>query len=258
MNLLEEIIANKRAEMEGVARIRPLDELKSAAAVWQPPDFVRALRVPPMGLIAEVKRKSPSAGVIRKSFDPVEIARAYESAGAQAVSVLMDQKYFGGGEDDFRRVRSAVGLPLLYKEFVVDPWQIWHAASLGASAILLIAAALTRDELARFLAICAEARLEALVEVHGKEELKKLSGLGARVIGINNRDLKTFKVSLDATLKLSKFISPGVTVISESGIKSADDVVRLKAAGVHAILVGEHLLKQKDVAQGIRKLMGKV
>jgi indole-3-glycerol phosphate synthase len=170
----------------------------------------------------------------------------------------MDTKYFGGGEDDFLAVRKSVSAPLLYKEFVVDEWQIWHAAALGASAVLLIAAALRDEELRTLMDVCRDARLEPLVEVHDDEEMKRVADLDVACIGINNRDLRTFKVSLDATFRLRDLAPKSALVISESGIKSCNDVARLKAAGVGAVLVGEHLLRQGDLGLAVRDLMSAV
>ncbi len=211
-----------------------------------------------MGLIAEVKRRSPSAGTIRDPFDPVAIARAYEAAGAQALSVLMDAKYFGGGEADFRSVREAVALPMLYKEFVVDPWQIAHAAALGASAVLLIAGAVETAQLRDLSAATRAAGLEPLVEVHDGTDLDLALAAGADLVGINNRDLRTFATTIETTLRLAARVPAGVTRVSESGIRGADDVARLRAAGVHAILVGEHLLRQADLGAAVRELMAGV
>jgi indole-3-glycerol phosphate synthase len=195
-----------------------------------------------VGLIAEVKRKSPSAGAIREPFDPPAIARAYAGGGAQALSVLIDRPYFGGGPEDFAAVRAAVGLPLLYKEFVLDPWQVWHAASLGASAVLLIVAALPPDELAELAAaITAEAQIAV--------------DAGAAVIGINNRNLKTFVTSLETTERVRAVIPSDRLVISESGIRAAADVVRVGRAGARGVLVGEHLLRKDDLAAAVRGLM---
>jgi len=256
VNILQQIVENKRREMAEAERVKPLAKLRAAAlARPAPPAFARALASVPMGLIAEVKHRSPSAGLIRDPFDPSGIAAAYQAAGAQAVSVLMDSKYFGGGEGDFRQVRSTVTLPLLYKEFVVSEWQVWHAASLGASAVLLIAAVLDDREIARLAACCGEARVEPLLEVHDGPEMDRALACGVRCIGINNRDLKTFKTSLDTSLALAGRAGADTLVVSESGIRSAGDVRRLKAAGVRAILVGEHLLRQADLVGAVQALM---
>ena len=259
MNLLNEIITNKRIEIEARKKEVPLAQLKKAAeAIALQTSFINALRSAPMGLIAEVKRRSPSAGNIREPFNAVEIARAYEQAGAQALSVLMDEKYFGGGEADFKAVRQAVKIPLLYKEFVVDEWQVWHARKLGASAILLIVAALSSEELQHLHKICREAQIEPLVEVHTEDEARVAMGLGTICIGVNNRDLKTFKVSLDTTFLIQHGVPSKFLLISESGIKTAQDVAELRSAGVKAILVGEHLLRQSDIGKAVRQLMGGV
>ncbi len=256
MNILERILADKRREIDRCRVSHPVDALRERAmARPAPPVFSCGPDSPSMALIAEVKRKSPSAGAIREPFDPPAIARAYESAGARAVSVLMDAPYFGGGEGDFRAVREAVALPMLYKEFVVDPWQIWHARDLGASLVLLIAAALPPAELQALMSLAGEAGLDVLFEVHDAEELAVARGLGATLIGINNRNLKTFVTRLETTLELMDAVPAGARVISESGIRGHADLVRLGAAGVAGVLVGEHLLRQPDVEAAARGLL---
>ena len=259
MTILTAILADKRAEVAVRKVETPETELRAAASARaRPPGFTAALRSRPVGLIAEVKRRSPSAGAIREPFDPVAIARAYEAAGAQAVSVLMDAKYFGGGETDFRAVRAAISLPMLYKEFVVDPWQVAHAAALGASAVLLIAGALDAGELRDLSAAIRTAGLDPLVEVHDEAELDAALACGADLVGINNRDLRTFVTTVDTTIRLAARVPAGVTLVSESGIRGPGDVARLRAAGVHAILVGEHLLRQPDVGAAVGNLMAGV
>lgn len=256
MNVLEEIIAHKRGEIARAKATTPLDALRrEAGARAKAPDFRAALAARPMGLIAEVKRRSPSAGNIREPFDPVAIAKAYAAGGAQALSVLMDEKYFGGGAADFRSVRAAVELPLLYKEFVVDRWQVWHAASSGASAVLLIVAALDRRELVSLMTDIREAGLQPLVEVHDESEAAIAVDAGADMIGINNRNLKTFVTSLDTTARVMKTLPSSVFIISESGIRNSDDTRQLKSLGVGAVLVGEHLLRKPDLAAAVKALM---
>ncbi|HMP89485.1 MAG TPA: indole-3-glycerol phosphate synthase TrpC [Kiritimatiellia bacterium] len=254
MNWLDKIILNKRGEVSRWKVEVPISKLSRYQSVR--PDFTRALRSRPVGLIAEVKRKSPSAGPIREPFNPVEVAQAYERGGAQALSVLMDREFFGGGPEDFAAVRSAVSLPLLYKEFVVDEWQVHHAASLGASAVLLIVAALSRDELSLLMKAILDAGMKPLVEVHDEEEARAAVDVGAEIIGINNRNLKTFVTTLETTERVIKIIPDDRLVISESGIRTAADVSRLRAMGVHAILVGEHLLRKSDLESAVRDLMG--
>ena len=254
MNLLEQICADKRLEI-GVRRtVRSLEALRDLPAA-PPSPFAAALRAAPMGLIAEVKHRSPSAGVIRAPFVPADIARSYQAAGAHALSVLVDGKYFGGGEEPFREVRAAVPLPLLYKEFVVDPWQAWHARALGASAVLLIVSALDDAELESLAAEVRAAGLEVLVEVHDAPEMRRAAALGFELIGINNRNLKTFVTTLDTTAELAPLAPAGCTLVSESGIRDAADVRRARACGAHAVLVGEHLLRKPDVEAATRAML---
>lgn len=258
MNLLNKILSDKAREVAAHKQLLPLRLLRAEAErTPQPRSFVRALRATPMGLIAEVKRRSPSVGVIRTPFDPAAIARAYEAGGAQALSVLMDEKYFGGGASDFAVVRAAVKLPLLYKEFVVDPWQVWHARSLGASAVLLIVAALERRKLKSLMQLIADLQMEPLVEVHDAHEFAVAVDVGARCLGVNNRDLRTFQTSLQTTVDLASQAPRGTLLVSESGIRTADDVMMVKAAGARAVLVGEHLLRQSNLRRAVKKLMGR-
>jgi indole-3-glycerol phosphate synthase len=256
MNILERIIADKRIEIAERKKVQPLDALlEQVPNIGSRPDFVAALRRAPMGLIAEVKRRSPSAGLIRDPFDPAAIARDYEAHGAHAVSCLMDQTYFGGGAEDFSAVRNAIALPMLYKEFVVDSWQVAHAKVMGASAVLLIVGALTDAELVGFIEEVEALGLQPLVEVHDREEMRRAIGAGARCIGINNRNLKTFVTTLDTTYELKEMAPPECTLVSESGIKTPEDVAQLKAAGAHAILVGESLLREASPGAAAAHLM---
>jgi len=257
MTILDEIVANKRKEIAARMRECPLSALQDQTlCLPMPPPFSEALCAVPTGLIAEVKRRSPSAGTIRDPFDPAQIAGAYQRAGAQAVSVLMDEYYFGGGAKDFQAVRAAVSLPMLFKEFVVDSWQIWQARLLGASAVLLIASVLNDDELGDFMRIASEAGLETLLEVHDGDELHRALKLNAPLIGINNRNLKTFETRLEHTLDLMPLVPETARVISESGIRNHEDVARLRDAGVSGILVGEHLLREPDLETAVRRLLG--
>lgn len=256
MSILDEILSRKRRDLDEWRVRRPVTALRRQAGERPPPpDFTASLRSVPVALIAEVKRRSPSAGLIRDPFHPAEIARAYERAGARAVSVLIDAPFFGGGEADFREVREAVALPMLYKEFVVDRWQVAHAAAIGASAVLLIVAALRREELRQLSDDIRRAGMCPLVEVHDRAELDLALESGAECIGINNRDLRTFETRIDTTLRLLPDVPASVLAVSESGIRSADDVRRLAGAGVRAVLVGEHLLRQPDLDAAVRGLM---
>lgn len=256
MSILDKIVADKRVEVAALKVSNPMASWKMPEVV--PDDFVTALRSAPMGLIAEIKRKSPSAGIIREPFDPVAIAQAYEAAGASAISCLMDGTYFGGGEDDFRAVRAAVSLPMLYKEFVVDAWQIAHAQLLGASGVLLIAAVLSDQELRSFSKEIFERGMTPLVEVHDREEMDRALQLGATCIGINNRNLKTFETTLEVTYTLAREMPDEITLISESGIRTSDDVLALQQYGVRALLVGEQLLRQPCPREAVINLMKKV
>ena len=257
MNILEKILADKRIEVEAKKQSLSLNELqRQIEFVEGRPDFVAALRRVPIGLIAEVKRRSPSAGVIRDPFDPAAIARDYETNGASAVSCLMDHTYFGGGVEDFSKVRNAIGLPMLYKEFVVDPWQIAHAKAAGASAVLLIAGALTDRELVSFIRETQSLGLQSLVEVHDGEEMQRAIDAGSDCIGINNRNLKTFATTLETTFELVAMAPAECTLVSESGIKTPEDVVQLKDAGAHAVLVGESLLREPSPGDAAMRLMG--
>ncbi len=201
-----------------------------------------------LSLIAEVKRASPSAGVIVESFEPVQIARRYEEAGANAISVLTDERFFQGHLDHLVAVREAVSLPVLRKDFVLEDVQIYEAAAHGADAVLLIVAALEQEELTRLLDVAATCQLDALVEVHTLEEMDRALATDASIIGINNRDLTTFRVDLATTEALSEQVPPGILLVSESGLRTAEDSRRVRACGVEAILVGEALMRSTDVA----------
>lgn len=218
--------------------------------------FARALATPGISLIAEVKKASPSKGVIREDFHPAEIARGYEQAGAAAISVLTDEKYFQGHLTYLDEVREAATLPLLRKDFIIHPAQIFEAVG-RADAVLLIVAALTHQELVEFLAVATECGLGTLVEVHDREELDIALEVGAPVIGINNRNLRTFAVDLQTTFRLRPAIPQGHLVVSESGIRTHAQVAELEAAGIDAILVGEALMAQAEIEAGVHALLGR-
>jgi indole-3-glycerol phosphate synthase len=270
MDILAEIIENKRIEIEQPGYFQTLekvvDELPHVGKTCHScdakvptigkPDFIAALKSVPVGLIAEVKRQSPSAGPIRVPFEPAAIAQAYEAAGAQAISCLMDKKYFGGGEAQWNAARAATTLPMLYKEFVIDPRQIFHAEALGASAVLLIVAVLADEELASFISLIEASGMTPLVEVHTEEEMKRAVSANAKCIGINNRNLKTFETKIETTLKLRELAPAECTLISESGIRTAEDIRLLKENGISAVLVGESLLRQPDLQQAVKNLLG--
>ena len=251
MSRLQEILQHKRREIEPLlARRTALRDAALRRNTFRSlADALEGDGGKTLALIAEVKRASPSAGVIAESFDPVEIATRYEAAGANAVSVLTDERFFQGHLDHLRAVRETIGLPILRKDFVVDDVQIYEAAAAGADAVLLIVAALTQDELVAFLDVAAICQLDALVEVHTLAELDRALETDARIIGINNRNLATFEVDLTATVTLSEEVPAGTLLVSESGIRTADDSRRLRACGVDGILVGEALMRSPDVAR---------
>ena len=258
MGVLDEIVAHKRSELAELKPRRPLPDLIAACRGLAPArDFEAALR-PATGervrLIAEVKRGSPSRGLFRADLDPVAQAGIYAGAGAAAVSVLTDARYFHGSLDDLVSVRAAVAVPVLRKEFIVDEYQVWEARAAGADAVLLIVAALDDAALRDLLHAAKGAGLATLVEVHTAAELDRALRLGAPVIGVNNRDLQTLTTSLEASLRLLPQIPPGPVTVSESGLASAADVEAVVAAGAHAVLVGETLLRAGDVAAKVREL----
>ena len=261
-NILDEIVAHKRQEVADCLAARPLEQVIAAAGEADPPrNFFCALTQPPAGklhVIAEVKKASPSAGVIRSDFDPVAIARQYEAAGADAISVLTDEKYFQGSLAYLTAVKEAVSLPVLRKDFVVDAYQLYEARAAGADAILLIAEVLSDAELSELLALAADLKLTALLEVHDAENLLRVRDMiGPRnLLGINNRDLTTFTVDVAHTLQLAPLAAESTTIVSESGIRNGRDTQRLAEAGVAAILVGETLMRSDDIAAAMSDLLG--
>jgi indole-3-glycerol phosphate synthase len=257
MNRLEEILAAKREEIKGLKpRTAELDRQAQARNDFR--DFRGALQSMPgqIAVIAEIKKASPSAGVIAQSFEPIAIAKNYERCGANTISVLTDSKFFHGSLDHIRNVRDAVSLPLLRKDFIWDRSQIAESAANGADAILLIVAALTQDQLVRLLKSAKEYRLDTLVEVHSVDELQRALGAGAEIIGINNRDLTTFAVDLSITEKICREVPDEIFLVSESGIKTPRDVARVKACGVDGVLVGEALMRGEISIEELRGSVG--
>jgi indole-3-glycerol phosphate synthase len=255
--ILDRILDHKRSELDAARRREAPEQLARRAEGLGAPlrDFAGAIaRGPEPRVIAEVKRRSPSRGEIRADFDPVACAVAYAQGGAAAISVLTDESFFGGHLDFLAAVRAAVDAPLLRKDFVIDAYQVDEARVAGADAVLLIAAALTPETLDA-LRLRAEALgLTALVEVHDEAELEVALAAGARVIGINNRDLRSFETDLGVTERLAPRVPEGVVVVAESGIFTRADMARLAASGAHAFLVGESLMREADVAGALRRL----
>ena len=256
--ILDTIIEHKRKELQIEQEQIPLGTLKSKLAdLPSTKDFKLAIAQPDsINLIAEVKKKSPSKGIIREDFDPVSIAKIYAENGAAAISVLTDVRFFSGSLDFLSIIREEVDVPLLRKDFTIDPYHIYQARVAGADAVLLIVAVLSRDQLREFVDIATSLSMSSLVEVHTKAELDIALDIGAEIIGINNRDLRTFNTDLATTYKLRETIPSGRVVVSESGIYTRADVESLREAGIDAILVGESLMRSQDIGEKVRELIG--
>jgi len=262
--ILDRIVADKREELAAAQRRVPFADLKARLPQAPPPrPFAEALRAVPVDrrgdslrLIAEVKKASPSRGLLREDFDPLALARSYAGAGAAAVSVLTDERHFQGSLDHLASVRAALpqGPPLLRKDFLFDPYQLYEARAHGADAVLLIAAVLDSALLARLIGQARALEMDALVEVHDEPELERALTAGATLVGVNNRDLRTFEVDLAITERLRPLIPPDVTVVAESGVSTRADIERLQALGLHAVLIGEALVTAPDPAARIREL----
>jgi indole-3-glycerol phosphate synthase len=263
---LDEIVRTKRVEVEQRKASRPLEQLREAIAeLGRPRNFFRAVTKDPVGklvnLIAEIKKASPSAGLIRADFDPVAIAKTYAAAGADALSVLTDEPYFQGKLEYIHAVRDAVKLPVLRKDFIIDPYQVYESRAAGADAILLIAECLETSEMIDLQILATELSLTCLIEVHDLENLMRVRdhviGFPHRsysLLGINNRNLKTMKTDLGNTLRLAELVEDRTVLVSESGIHSREDVRKLVEAGVRITLVGESLMKSDDIEGKIREL----
>jgi indole-3-glycerol phosphate synthase len=251
-DILATIVEQKKLEL---AVRDPSVEERAERSVTQRRDFLAALTGRTPAVIAEIKKASPSKGILATEFDPASLARLYQQGGAAALSVLTDERHFQGSLSDLESARAAVGIPILRKDFTIDAYHVHQAAAHGADAILLIAAILSERQMRDFRELAERYRMAALVEVHDEEELKAAIASGARMIGVNNRNLHTFEVSLETSLDLADQIPSGVTRIAESGIHSLDDVKRLSAVGFQAFLVGEHLMKSGDPVAALRALL---
>jgi len=259
-NFLEKILENTRGEIELRKKQFPADELKkSAEKLLHAPKnqrFNRALKTNRIEIIAEIKKASPSRGIISADFDPAEIAKSYEAGGAAAISVLTDEKFFQGKLSFLDDVSRAVNLPLLRKDFILDEYQIYEAAFHKANAILLLAVALSCQQIQQFIQLAAILGLDAVVEVHDADELEKALDANAAIIGVNNRNLKTFEVDLSTSLELAHRIPGNVLRVSESGIFSYQQVGKLSQAGFDAVLIGESLMRQSDKKAFLQELRG--
>ena len=256
--ILDDIVANTRSELAEAEQRLPLSALLDRVREAPPPrDYAGALRGDDIRLIAEIKKASPSKGVLRSDFDPLAIAACYVAAGAHAISVLTDQKFFQGSLNDLHRVSQYSTLPLLRKDFVVDPYQVYEAVVAGASSALLIVGILEDSELAELIALQRSLGLEPQVEVHDEIEVERALKADALIVGINNRDLRDFRVDLATTERLRPLIPPDRIVVSESGIHTAADVSRLRRAGVQAMHIGESLMASLDPGLKVRELYGR-
>jgi len=258
-SILDRIVATKREEVERAKIFAPEEHLRRMVEQQPPPrDFLGAIRnAPNIALIAEVKKASPSKGVIRENFDPVAIARIYEKHGATCISVLTDEPYFQGHIEFLRWVKESVQIPVLRKDFILDSYQVLEARAYGADAVLLIAECLTTEQLTRLYHEILAWGMTPLVEVYEPENLPRVIDLGASLIGINNRNLQTFEVDLEHTIRLRAKIPSDRLVVGESGIQTHEDVDRLRRAGVNAILVGESLMREADIGLAVDRLLGK-
>ena len=259
-DILARILADKRAQLEAEQRQVPLAELK--AQVRDLPTarpFEQSLKqraaMDASAVIAEIKRASPSAGVIRADFDPAAHAASYEQGGASALSVLTDTPYFQGQNSDLQQARAACSLPVLRKDFIVDPWQVWQTRALGADGLLLIAAALDDDALAELSVLGKDLGLGVLVEVHDQQELDRALAIPGGLLGINNRDLRQFKTDLATTERLAPQVPSDRLVVAESGLRTAADIQRLQQAGVGCFLIGESLMRQPDPGRALQDLI---
>jgi indole-3-glycerol phosphate synthase len=255
-NILDRIVAVRRESIAHRKRVLPDVALKMAVEKAGPPrDFAAALSRDGFNVIAELKKASPSRGVLRENYAPEALAPVVEQSGARALSVLTEEDFFLGSLADLKAARQVVQIPVLRKDFIVDPWQVWETRAAGADAYLLIAAILSDAAVRELLGLGRSLQMEPLVEVHTREELDRMVAVGARIIGVNNRDLRDFHVSIETSLELVKAIPDSLIAVSESGLQSHADLQRLRAAGFDAFLVGEHLMKDADPGVPLRALL---
>jgi len=254
MDFLHTIVARKQDELAECRKRVPLEALRDRPLPTVR-GFAAALRRPGLSAIAEIKRRSPSKGPLREDLDPGEIAKSYQDNGAAAISVLTDREFFGGSPDDLTSVKQAVSLPVLRKDFVIDAYQLYESRSMGADAVLLIVRILGPVQLNEYVALARELELATLVEVHDEQEADRTVQSGAEIVGVNNRNLETFEVSLDTAVRLKPAIPADRIAVAESGIHGEEDAARLASAGYDAILVGESLMKAENPGTKLRELL---
>lgn len=253
-SVLDKIIDNKVMEVDAIKRELSLSVVRNLAEqASMPKDFVAALHKDTVALIAEVKKASPSKGVLIENFDPISLAKTYAENGASAISVLTDETFFQGKLSYLQEINQIVEVPTLRKDFIIDPYQVYEARIAGASAVLLIVSALENSQLADLHSLVNALGMSALVEVHNEVELERAMKLNAPLIGVNNRDLKTFDVDLSTTERLAKLMSDTVTLVAESGIKSGADVARMGSMGAHAVLIGEGIVTAENIAEAVHE-----
>ncbi len=254
--ILNKIIEEKKKELKNSKSSDSLQEVrKKVGDAENNRGFKKSLANDSINIIAEIKKASPSKGIIREDFNPVEIAKIYQDNGAVAISVLTDKNFFQGDIQYLNQIRKSVSLPLLRKDFIIDEYQLYEAKAFGADAVLLIAAILDKNQLSEYLGLSKEIGLENLVEVHSFKDLEKTIYCEAEIIGINNRDLQTFEVSLKTTFDLAKEIPGNKVIVSESGINTHVDILSLQKSGVNAFLIGEALMKEKDIGKKLKELI---
>ena len=254
--ILDRIVEVKKREVDYLKETTSIEALKKAVRdLPSPRDFRKAISGPECSIIAEVKRSSPSKGRIREDFDPLKIASTYEANGAAAISVLTDKKFFEGKTSYLTEIKETVSLPLLRKEFIIDPYQIYETRIIGGDAILFIAGLLKEETLRQFINLAESLGLSPLIEVHSREELDKALAAGAGIIGINNRNLKTFSTDLTTSLELAPSIPKNRIVISESGIHTREDIATLMGKGIYSFLIGEALMEAPDIGKKLRGLL---
>ena len=260
-SILDKIVAHKLGEIDAAKSTRPLAEIKPLAEQASPPrDFLAALtqddQANQVSLIAEVKKASPSKGIIREDFSPVEIATAYANSGASCISVLTDEHFFQGKLDYLRDVRAAVEIPVLRKDFILDEYQVYEARAAGADAVLLIAECLTPDRLLRLHELITDLKMTALVELYDSKNIESVLACKPKLVGVNNRDLNTFEIDLHHSIRVKQSLPDNIAMVSESGIFTSDDVELMSNNDVDAILVGESLMRADDIGQAVKALLG--
>ena len=258
MSVLDNIITQKKKEIETLKKHKPLDETVAEFNLYPKRSFSQAItHSEEISIIAEVKKASPSLGVIRADFEPLKIAKTYEENGASAISVITDKKFFQGDINFLPEVKTAVELPILRKDFIIDPYQVYETKLYGADALLLISTVLSVQQLKKLLNLTHKLGMEALVEVHNEKDLKKALEAGARMVGINNRNLNTLKVDLQTCLCLKEKVPEDKILVAESGIKTREDILSLEKAGFEAALIGTALIQAQDIGKKLKEFLGK-